>query len=76
MIKKLIVYGVIVFAVYQGASLYTTYTLAEKVSVCGVRYGMPQNIEKSELTRKDFLASAKTWRCVKRNQNSLETLFF
>lgn len=76
MIKKLIIYGVIVFAVYQGASLYTTYTFAEKVSVCGARYGMPQHIEKSELTRKDFLASAKTWRCVKRDQNFLEALFF
>lgn len=76
MIKKLIVYGVIAFAVYQGASLYTTYTLAEKVSVCGARYGMPQHIEKSELNRKDFLASAKSWRCVKRDQNFLETLFF
>lgn len=76
MIKKLIIYGVIAFAVYQGASLYTTYTLAEKVSVCGARYGMPQHIEKSELTRKDFLASAKSWRCVKRDQNFLEVLFF
>lgn len=76
MIKKLVIYGVIAFAVYQGASLYTTYTLAEKVSVCGARYGMPQHIEKSALTRKDFLASAKSWRCVKRDQNFLEALFF
>lgn len=76
MIKKLAIYGVIAFAVYQCASLYTTYTLAEKVSVCGARYGMPQHIEKSALTRKDFLASAKSWRCVKRDQNFLEALFF
>lgn len=76
MIKKLIIYGVVAFVVYQGASLYTTYTLAEKVSVCGALYGVPQHIEKSELTRKDFLASAKLWRCVKRDQNFLETLFF
>lgn len=76
MIKKLIIYGVIAFAVYQGASLYTTYTLAEKVSVCGARYGVPQEIDKSKLTRDDFLASAKSWRCVKRDQNFLEALFF
>lgn len=76
MIKKLIIYGVIAFAVYQGASLYTTYTLAEKASVCGARYGMPQHMEKSALTRQDFLASAKSWRCVKRDQNILEALFF
>lgn len=76
MLKKLIIYGVIAFAVYQGASLYTTYTLAEKVSVCGARYGMPQHVDKSALTRKDFLASAKSWRCVKRDQNFLEALFF
>lgn len=76
MIKKLVIYGVIAYAAYQGASFYTTYTLAEKVSVCGARYGMPQSIEKSALTRKDFLASAKSWRCVKRDQNFLEALFF
>jgi hypothetical protein len=37
---------------------------------------MPQHTEKSELTRHDFLASAKSWRCVKRDQNFLEALFF
>jgi hypothetical protein len=37
---------------------------------------MPQHIEKSALTRNDFLASAKSWRCVKRDQNFLEALFF
>ena len=76
MIKKTVIYGVIAVAIYQGASLYTTHTLAEKVSVCGARYGMPQHIEKSEVTRHDFLASAKSWRCVKRDQNFLEALFF
>lgn len=76
MIKKLVIYGVIAFAIYQGASLYTTYTLAEKVSVCGARYGVPQGIDKSKLTRDDFLASAKSWRCVKRDQNFLEALLF
>jgi hypothetical protein len=76
LIKKAVIYGVIAVAVYQGTSLYTTYTLAEKVLVCGARYGMPQHIEKSEVTRHDFLASAKSWRCVKRDQNFLEALFF
>lgn len=76
LIKRIVVYGVMVFVVYLGARFYTTYTLAEKVSVCGARYGIPQHLDKSALTRKDFLASAKSWRCVKRDQNFLEALFF
>lgn len=76
MIKKLVIYGVIAFAAYQGASMYTTYSLASKVSTCGARYGMLQDVDRSKLTRNDFLISAKTWRCVKREQNVLEALFF
>lgn len=76
MIKKIVIYGVMAFAAYWGLSFYTTYSIAEKVSNCGGRFGLLQGVEKSELTREKFLASPKAWRCVKQDQNFLESLFF
>lgn len=76
MIKKILIYGVLIFVAYKGLEFYTTYTLAEKVSSCGGQFGLLNGVEKSELTREKFLASAKAWRCVKRDLNFLEALFF
>lgn len=76
MIKKIVIYAAMAFAAYWGLSFYTTYTIAEKVSNCGGRFGLLEGVKTSELTREKFLASAKAWRCVKQDQNFLEALFF
>ena len=76
MIKKMLIYGIVAFAAYKGLSFYTMHTITEKVSNCGGQFGLMQGVEESKLTREKFLLGAKAWRCVKRDQNFLEALFF
>ncbi len=76
MIKKILIYGIVVFVVYKGLSFYTTYTTAEKALNCGGQFGLLQGVKKPERTREQYLLSAKAWRCVKRDQNIVEALFF
>lgn len=76
MLKKLLIYGVLAFAAYQGLSFYTMYTLTEKASTCGFQSGFWQGAENVELTREKLLLSTRAWRCMKREQNFLEALFF
>jgi hypothetical protein len=76
LIKKILIYGALIFAVYKGLGFYTAYTIAEKASACGGRFGLLEGLKESELSREKFLAGAKAWRCVKRDMNFLEGLFF
>lgn len=61
---------------YKGLGFYTAYTIAEKASACGGRFGLLEGVKEAELSREKFLAGAKAWRCVKRDMNFLEGLFF
>ncbi len=76
MIKKIVIYGLMIFLVYQGLSYYTADATAKKLSSCTNIQKYQQLDKNSVPTREKLLFSAKAWRCVKLKQNFVEAFFF
>lgn len=76
MIKRMLIYAVLIFVSYQGLSYYVAYTTVAKLSSCTdiEKYRL---LDKSSVaTREKLLFSAKAWRCVKLKQNFIEAFFY
>jgi hypothetical protein len=73
MIKKILVFGVLAIGLYKGLDYYSAYTVFKKLASCPTA---TQITKDRSVSRENLLASTKAWRCVKDQQNFLETLFF
>ncbi|MDI1299867.1 hypothetical protein [Methylotenera sp.] len=78
MIKKIIVYGFLIFITYVGLKYYSAYTLAIKLPSCADMQKFKQfdSSEKNSIKREDYLLMAKTYRCLETKQNFLEKWYF
>ena len=76
MVKKLLIYGFMLFVAYQALSYYTAYSTSQKLLTC-VDIKKFNDLRASSATmREKLLASTKGWHCVENKQNYLEALFY
>ena len=76
MIKKLVVYGLLIFLVYQGLSYYTSYTTAMKLKTCTDMQGYESVKLNAKSQRDKLLFSTKAWRCVSQKQTFIEKIMY
>lgn len=76
MIKKLLIYGLLIFLGYKGLSYYTVYTSSVKLMTCLSRQEIESIKNGAKSQRENLLISTKGWRCVNLKQNFIEKLFF
>lgn len=75
-IKKVLIYGVLIFLAYKGLSYYTGYTTLKKLANCPATQEVLRLKDTSATLREKLLPTTKAFRCAKQKQNFVEALFF
>ena len=76
MIKKLIIYSVLVFLTYQGISLYMAYRVMQQVASCGDPAVFDAMEKNNTPTLERLQYAAKGWACVKAQQTVFDAMYF
>ena len=76
MIKKIVIYLFLGFLLYKGSNVYMWYRVMNQVSACG-DLSILDEMEKNKTPDPERLKYvAKTWACVKEQQNFVDALIF
>lgn len=75
MIKKIILYFILIFGIYKGLEVYATFTTAQVALECG-DLNEAERIKNMGTDEEKLAYQTKFFHCVRNNQNIIQKLFY